>query len=466
MASAVSSRTSPSTPAAPREPRTLVVFFERMQLPNFSAEPITRKIKDVIHETIAPGDSVSLVIWSRYGKTEHVEFTGDLGEIDAELDKLGQELQHAQLNDTPSLREEMLRSKDFQRQASTNPVATASATTALMLPMLMAYGEMKMRVNAINSTIATMAGIEGKKVMIVATRRLGEVAGAEYAFVSGLAFIPYELRQRFGTAQLFKSMTDMANASGVTIYPIYPLGVGTAMADAGMSTAPSEVAESLTYQNELIGQNQVAQRTGGLAAGNTHDILELLPRVADDITDYYSLAYRVTPTGKDTARQVVVKTKNPELRVRSRREFVEKSDETRMRDRLRATFFRAGQEQPQIDIDAKIGARKKRGQSTVPLEVRIPIADLTTLPQGGGKHAGSFSVYVASAADLDELSDITRKTQPFELKESQLEAARKGYFTYDVDLTLNAKAKYVAVGVVDEVGRTFGMKRLSLENLK
>jgi hypothetical protein len=163
---------------------------------------------------------------------------------------------------------------------------------------------------------------------------------------------------------------------------------------------------------------------------------------------------------------VAVKTKDPALRVRSRRELVEKSDETRMRDRMRATFFRAAQDEPQIAIDAKIGPRKKRGQTTVPLEVRIPIADLTTLPQDGGKHAGSFSVYVGSAADLDELSDITHKTQPFELKESQLEAARQGYFTYDVEVTVNAKAKYVAVGVVDEVGRTYGVKRLSLETVQ
>ncbi len=158
----------------------------------------------------------------------------------------------------------------------------------------------------------------------------------------------------------------------------------------------------------------------------------------------------------------MVKTRNPELRVRARRQFIEKSDETRMRDRLRAAFFRAGDES-QIDIQATIGVKKRRGTSTVPLRVRIPIADLTVLPQGGGKHAGSFSVYVGSVADLDELSDVTRKTQPFELKEADLAKARAGHFTYDLDVTVNAKARYVAVAVLDDVGRTYGLRRLTLE---
>jgi VWFA-related protein len=450
--------------AAPRERRTMLIFFERMRLPNFAAKPLVKQIREIVHRTIGPEDAVSVVVWSRYGGTKHTEFTSDRKTIDATLDYVEKELQTAQIDLTDALREEAAMVRQFEQDAGAH--GGSQTNTSVTLPMLVAYGEMKVRVNAINSAINTMAGNEGKKVMLLATRRLGAVAGAEFAHAAGSQDLSYDLRQRFGTEQLMESLTDMANASGVTVYPLYPLGVGSAMPDASTSNPRTEAAEFLTFQNEAQSQQVIAQRTGGLAAASTHDVLELLPHIADDITDYYSLAYRITPTGKDAAREIVVKTKNPELRVRSRRQFVEKSDETRMRDRLRASFFRAGQEAPQIDIDAKVGRKKRRGNTTIPLQVRIPIKDLTMLPQAGGKHAGSFSVYVGAATDLDELSDITLKTQPFEVKESQLAAAQRGYFTYDLDVKVNGKAKYVAVGVLDEVGRSYGLLRLDLENVK
>ena len=454
---------APAEEAAPRQPRNLLIFIERMRLPNFAAEPMIDEIRNVVRRTIGPGDAVSIVVWSRHGGTEHVELTGDLEKIDATLVRLRRELQHAQIDHTAMLREETASVRQFERDTGSPPSAQPGG--GLSLAMLVAYGEMKVRVNAINSAINTMAGVEGKKVMLLAARRLGAVAGAEYAHAAGFNPIPYDLRQRYGTESLIRSISDMANASGVTVYPLYPIGLGTAMPDAGTEHPETPMGAWLTFQNETEAHAQIAQRTGGLSARSAKDVIELLPEIGADLTDYYSLAYRVTPTGKDVGRDIVVKTKNPQLRVRARRQFVEKSDETRMRDRLRATFFRA-EEESQIDIDATIGERKRRGRSTLPLRVRIPISSLTVLPQGGGKHAGSFSVYVGAASDIDELSDITRRTQPFEINESQLAAAREGYFTYDLDVTVNPKAKYVAVGVLDDVGRTYGLLRLPLEHAR
>ncbi|HEX8252519.1 MAG TPA: VWA domain-containing protein [Thermoanaerobaculia bacterium] len=463
--------------AAPREKRTIVIFFERMQLPNFAVDSIVAELRNVLRRTVAAGDTVSVVIWSRHEGTKYLEFTDDAGAIDKAVGGIRGEALRAQLNNAEAVREEAAALRQFDADAaaaqananaartprdkgesSSPPPARVQAQGAsrsdasLQLPMLVAYGEMKVRVAAINSTIHAMAGIDGKKVLLLATRRLGEVAGAEFAYGSGHPYIPYHLRQRFGTAQLLDEMIDAANASGVTIYPIYPIGVD-------MHGDP--FVEYLTWENESVAHVRIAQRTGGVNASGAKDIAKLLPEIASDITDYYSLAYRVTSSGKDTRRDVVVKTKNPELIVRARRQLVEKSDETRMRDRLRATLFRAEQDS-QIAIQAKAGRRTRGRNATVPVQVRIPIGELTVLPQGRGKHSGKFSVYVAAAADLAELSDITQKTQPFELDEAKLEAARAGYFTYELDVKVNDRARYLAVGVVDEVGRTFGLTRIDL----
>ncbi|MEA2463458.1 MAG: hypothetical protein QOJ98_1205, partial [Acidobacteriota bacterium] len=71
----------PAVPAAaPREKRTLLIFFEEMQLANFAADQFTKGISETVRQLIAPGDSVSVVIWSQY-RIQHVEFTSEPRQI-------------------------------------------------------------------------------------------------------------------------------------------------------------------------------------------------------------------------------------------------------------------------------------------------------------------------------------------------------------------------------------------------
>ncbi|HYO78981.1 MAG TPA: VWA domain-containing protein [Thermoanaerobaculia bacterium] len=449
----------------PRQKRTMLIFLEQMRLPKHSADPLVAELKNVIRQTIEPGDAVSVVMWSRSGGITQVELTEDLEPIDAMLEHFGESTLRAQISDAQQVREHAAAMRQFIADVeaglgSTGTGGQSSEATAVM-PMLVAYGEMKARVAAITSAIHSIAGIEGKKVMLLLTRRLGEVAGIEYAYAADTP-TPAHLRQRFGTERLMQELVDAANAGGVTVYPLYAPGLGHAIPDAASNLRPDAMNEWAIVANERVSMREIASRTGGLTADSTKDIVALLPRIASDVTDYYSLAYRVDATGKDSARDITVKTRNRDYVVRARRQFVEKSDESRMRDRLRATLFRASHDSP-IRIEAQLGAaRGSRTLQTVPLRIRIPISALTVIPQDRGKHAGSFSVHIGTAADLDELSEVTRKTQPFELDEKNLVAAQSGFFTYDVDVKVNAKARYLAVGVFDEVSKDYGLARVAL----
>ncbi|HEX8252518.1 MAG TPA: VWA domain-containing protein [Thermoanaerobaculia bacterium] len=438
--------------SVPRQKRTILIFLEQANMPKHWADPLVAELKNVIRKTIEPGDGVSIVSWSRYAGTTHLEVTEDLSAVNEALDEFGRSLLRVQvnMNDAEQLHEEAAAVREFVRLAEAAAgggaaLSSDAAEWAATLPMLSSYGEMKVRVAAITSAIHSIAGIEGKKVLLLLPRHLGEVAGHEFADVSQSP-LGAGIRQRFGTAQIMQELVDTANASGVTIYPLYAM-------------PPTDQYANLL--NEGFSMRKIAEQTGGLTAQSTKDVIELLPRIASDVTDYYSLAYRVENSGKDIARDIVVKTRNGDYKVRARRQLVEKSDETRMRDRLRATLFRASHDSP-IAIEAQVGRAKGRKTQTVPLRIRIPIAALTVIPQDPGKHAGSFSVHVGTAADLDELSDVTRKTQPFELDDKNLAAAQAGFFTYDLDVKVNAKARYLAVGVFDEVSKDYGLVRVDL----
>jgi VWFA-related protein len=452
----VSGEAAPDAPAQ-REKRTFLIFFEKMQLTGFGADAFADALKKTIAKVIQPGDSVSVVYWSRHD-IEYVDAGDDPVRIANAIDFVNAKAKTIHIDEKEQFLADLKAQRELMQAAPSRggrgqsaPALAASEMDA-NLTMQVAYYEMIQRVAAINASINSIAGVDGRKIFLLATRRLGEVAGGEFAYHSGLSRMPPNLRAQYGTEHLIQSIVDNANAAGITIYPVYPVGV------EGDATS----ADYLTLGNETLSHADIARQTGGLSANGPKNVVDLLPRIVSDVNNYYSLAYRVKSDGTDRARAITVKARNPEYAVRTRTQFVEKSDDTRMRDRLKATLFRSGQ-QADIAIAVKAGkAKKGRRTNTIPVEVKIPVRELTLLPEGKN-HSGRFSVYIGVATELNDLSDVTQKTQPFEISAAQLKQALASHFTYEMDVQVTRKSKYLAVGVLDEVGRTYGLQRVELE---
>jgi VWFA-related protein len=442
-----------------REPRTIAIFLEEMRLAQHQVTPFFGSLRQFLRKTVEPGDAVSIVYWNRLD-ARYLEFTDDLARVERTLDGIEKAATGARLEDATTMFDEMQIVRTFAEDAK---LAGNTGVGSVALPMLIARMEMKRRVHAINSVIATMSGGEGKKLLLLATRRLGRVAGAEYLHMAGADPLPAEARSESGTEDLMDRLVNNANASGVTIYPLYAPGLGHSMDDAGRQWKIPPAAPYMTLANERVNLEDIAARTGGMGAYAVSDIVKLMPEIIADTSDYYSLAYRVTAQNDDRARDITVKTKNPALRVRVREQFVEKSHDTRMKDRLTAALFTADPVSD-LEFETTIGEAPKGGRrTTLPVTVRIPIAALTALPQGEGKQAGGFSVYVGTAADLDELSEFTHRTQPFTFSEEDLERSGAAHFTYDLDVVVNREAKFLVVGVLDEVSKTHGITRVELQ---
>src|SRR5439155_1337776 len=181
---------------------------------------------------------------------------------------------------------------------------------------------------------------------------------------------------------------------------------------------------------------EIAEETGGLTASGT-DANRLLPRIAEDLDSYYSIAYRVRNTGADKARKVVVRTKDPSLIVRSRREFREKSDVTRMEDRVIAALFR-NPPSSGFPLHVVIGTPHPRGREfTLPLTIHVPIAALTQVPQPG-QFTGAFSVYFAWGGRLGGLSDTSHETRTYAIPAAEIAKARsEGHLTYEIQLAVD-----------------------------
>lgn len=468
--------------STPRQRRTIVLFVEQMKLIDFEAKRMIAAIRDMLEKTIEPGDAVSVVMWNRSSDI-HLAYTDNLDEIEKGLNRVLRFTTGQTYDAGRALREDVAATREFEAELTRRAALAGLKTlvldpltagdTAATLQATQAYNEMKRRVSAINATINSMAGRDGKKILLLATRRLGEVAGGEFFYTAGTDILSPQTRQEFGTGEMIKTIVDNANSSRVTIYPIYAPGLGDAMPDAAVRTAEAPTldgplaaeqnpkVETLTMLNEMVSLNDIAKKTGGLVAGGVKEIVEMLPRLEEDMSDYYSLAYRVNAEPGDKARDILVRAKNPEYTIRARRQYVEKTDATRMKDRVLARLYRDFDDSA-FAITAEFGTPRSQGRRDLfPLKIRIPIKELTVLPNGE-RSSGAFSVFVATSIHVGRVSDVVQQTQAFEIKPDDLTRAQSGHFTYNVDLVVDDKVDRVAIGVFDEISKTYGLLRVPI----
>ena len=476
---------------APEQRRTLVLFLEPFQAKRVLRDEFIESLKTLVRDTVRAGDAVSIVVFDRQAST-WLEPTDDLDAVAYELDRFGDTL-GAHLDPNTGVAHEVREQMRFEVQGaamaerkglkrpatSGQTIASGVARSAAME----ANVEMRRRVAAINAAVSALAGVEGKKAMLVAAHRLGAYSGAEFFFTSaeiirdavqkglldekqvsafflamGSNVVTPGEGDAFDNRKSLRELIANANAAGVSLYPIFPAGL-----DAGPVDPDTPDVTRALLVNEMAMREEIAKETGGLTTYGTVNFVKMLPEIAGDLSNYYSLAYRVPASGTDGARDLVVRVKDPNLQVRARTQFVEKSDESRMKDRVVAALYGMSDESP-MAIEAKLDAAKRArgiGRRSVTVSIQVPIRALTLVPQDRISK-GAFSIYVMTGSEKGEVSEVTRRTQPFEIPAADLVRALTGHFTYELEVVVNKGADHVAIGVIDEVSKTHGVKRIAL----
>ncbi|HET8774437.1 MAG TPA: VWA domain-containing protein [Thermoanaerobaculia bacterium] len=464
--------------APPRLRRSIVIFIEPVTLANFRTKELFDSIRTLLRRTVEKGDQVSIVTFVRATRVRQ-PFTDDMASIDAALAALEKEMSGVEGNTYDEskfvLEEAAYFEKEYEEALSQLGFGLPGGTAVSMDVLAAARRQrflIRQKTAALEALVQSISGADGRKILVMATRRFGLYAGAEYFGGS----VPPEYRQELDTAQYRQSLIATANANGVTIYPVHPEGLQNTSHNgpsvSGQYRMESTLDQDLSRAsydntvllNESAALEEVAVATGGASAWGSASIAKLLPRVGDDLESYYSLAYRATATGKDGARRIAVTTKNPAYVVRSRKQFVEKSETTQIKDRVRSNLFQRveGSSAP-IPFDVAVGTIKKTGRKrwAVPLKIRIPIANLTTLPRGP-EESGTFSVFFATGGVLGVMSDVEQRSQQFTIPRGEIARAKSSHFTYDLELTIDQLVKSLSIAVMDDVGKEFGLKRYEL----
>jgi hypothetical protein len=259
---------------------------------------------------------------------------------------------------------------------------------------------------------------------------------------------------------LLEELAAAANASGVTLYGIYPYdrvamvsAADSRVQNPGMTSGAWGAGLDALWMNEMAGLDFVTEKTGGTTAGHPGKLPRFYEQVVADLGSFYSIGFPAS--GGTKPASVKVRAKREGLEVRTRATVAERTAEDQMRDRALANLF-APDENSRIGITVVAGEAKPEGKKyRIPVEVRIPVGALVRLP-GPAAAQGKFSVFVVAATPSGDFSEVTRRRQEFEVKSGEEAKADASHLTYTLEVESDAPSPRISLGVWDELGGEAG----------
>jgi VWFA-related protein len=316
--------------------------------------------------------------------------------------------------------------------------------------------------DALSNALRSFADASGRRAALV-------VAGGWPRDISTAFFgVGGQRSLLWRTEEQLQRVADTANSTGYTLYPIDSQGLvsGVPGAGAGRRTAIRfEDGEDLGEQQLLALEAAfnrgpgldfeveatlftLAEETGGLPMINSQRI-SALERAAADVGDFYWLGFYHQRTGDGERRDVqVVVSGRPELRVRSRRGFVDLSPSAEARFVTERTLLLGGVPDGVARLDVELGrAFAKRGRLELPFSVTIPLNGVTLSPDEEGARV-QLELQVAVEDDQGRRSPLAAVPLDLELSE---EDVASGEIVYDATVRIRRRPHDLVFTVADVV---------------
>ena len=451
------------TPPPPKEEineqltRRIILYVDNLSLAPFNRNRVFKQMKDFVKDAMRPGDEAMVATYNRSLKVR-VPFTRDVVQIQQTLDAIAGE-SGLGIAANSEAKDAMGRINDAQSYDEAVADARSYAESV--------EHDLRQSVESINGLLTTLAGVDGKKILVLTTEGFQMQPGRELFTLidevskdKGWQSSSLIEGMSFNSGSLIESIAKTANANGITLYAIHAGGL--AAGNEGMSADNqkpiSYTVTSAALSNSTESLQMLAELTGGLATIRTNNFVGGFKDIIRDLNSYYSLGYRAGTDRVDRHRALEVRVRNKALHVRSRQTFVEKSTFQEMSDRVIANLLyktKANDLGVHVNVKLPIPADELY---KVPVEVRIPIDNLALLQQGEA-FMGGFSIYVVVGNKDGDMSDVARKSHQITIPATEFAKAKGKYYTYTLDLMCERGLNKISIGVVDDVSNISGFDR-------
>ena len=464
---------TPALPPAELRARRLVLFVDNSSLPVFERNKVFKALEKFIDNDMRAGDETTLVTWNP-GLKIVTPFTSDRNELHAAIKTMSVHA-NSGANDMVAQQDQIKRECNSYLDDAKNRSLTFPQAWDMCKGSVSAFSEL-MAHNARNVlegmrlTSTTLAGVEGKKVMVIAGASLPERPGLDLNMWAMSLFQNYvrglnpmqalaETQHNLTTFSIEK-FARQANADGVTVYVI-DAADSRNYTSAEQSTSTDLTEQFAAFTNTAQAYQTIARITGGVMV-NSNNFEAAFTTIAKDLGYYYSLGYKPGAEVKNAKdRSIVVKTKNRDLRVRSRQSYTPKSSDEQVNDRVVANIYHSGVKS-EWPIDLSTGSAAKEGDRfRIPVHISIASKNVTLLPQEG-QLVGGFDVYIAVGTDGGAMSKVSKAAQPIKIPLNAENTLRSKPMTYDVSIVVRPGESTLSVGIVDEISSASGFARTKI----
>ena len=438
--------------------RRLIFYIDNLSLAPFNRNRVFKDMKKFLETSMRPGDEAMIATFNKSIKVR-LPFTRDSVQVGQTLDAIMGESALG-ISGRSESKDTLKRIQDAGGSDEAIGIARQYAESV--------QHDLRQNVEAINGLMSTVAGIEGKKVLILTTEGFQMQPGREMFYAieetgrtKGWSSSGSLLEgMAFDANLLIQSIAKSANANNITLYTIHAGGLGAGqdnnLAEFDRATPYSVTSTAIANSTESL--QMMAEMTGGLYSINTNNFTAMFKKIADDLDSYYSLGYRAGTERVDRQRNIDVRTKNRDYNARARQSFVEKSTFAEMSDRVVANLLYRTKAND-LKIVTKINSPIPADDLfKIPVEVHIPMENLTLIPQGE-TYAGGFTLFVAVGNKDGDMSDVARKEQQIHVARKDMSSIKGKYYTYTLDLLVEPGLNNISIGVIDDISNVQGFDR-------
>jgi VWFA-related protein len=458
--------------------RKFVLYFDNFSMLPSNRRPALRAASEFLSTAMRPGDEVMIASWDRSFVVEQT-FTGSVKEAQGVLETLsarGASGTYMDAHRRLAFRQidNLIADQAFAQSAGSNVnIATWSSALGVARRYAEAVShDMKRSATALGELMSGLAEEDGRKIFVLVSESLPTEPGSElFQYIdnrrrnlrgsSGLS-IAGEV-SHYSTAQLIAEVGRIANSSRVTIYALNPGRFSSTRSGSVESSRPGE--HNIDFLVESAGVEalqMLAERTGGLALiGSAPSVA--FQSIARDVSSWYSVAFRSDSTRE--RRSLEVRARIPDVRVRAPKSVATRTPprSQHVTQEVRANLLR---EPETNDLHIAVQATSDEAQGStrrVPLQILIPVANLTLIPEGD-ELTGGFSIYLSSAsADGKGPGTVHRQSHAIRWPRQAVEKLAGRQLTYALELVLERDRELISVGVVDELSNLTGFAKLKLD---